>query len=165
MGFFKTAFLILLILSFVLSVPCGSYLPKDTTSCTASNTNDEYCCLLQTYINNVMVGTCYPIPKIQYLGLQDQMVLNDVTYSVDCGIEMGTNCGNIYSPKGYLDCGRFSTATSACCYWEYQGDTGCVWLGGTQAGVVEYKGLSIVCEAAFLKVGTYLFFIFIMILL
>jgi hypothetical protein len=141
---------IFLLLKVIISVPCGSYLPKDTMSCTSSNTPDNYCCLLSAYVNSVMVTSCYPIEKTKYHAIEDEMVLNDIVYSVDCGTEMGTNCGSIYDPVSYKDCGKFSMATSACCYWEFKGDTGCVWQGANQAGIVEYNGLKIICSGGFI---------------
>jgi hypothetical protein len=153
------------LIGFTFNVPCGSYLPKDTLSCTPSGTPENYCCLLQTYINSVMVSTCYPIPRLKYLALEDQMTLNDITYNIDCGIDVGTNCGNIYSPVGYKDCGKFSTQTSACCYFKYKEDTGCIWSGNTSVGIVEYNGLTIVCSQNYARLNIFAFFILFLIYL
>jgi hypothetical protein len=144
----------ILVLAFLLrlclSVPCGSYLPKDTTSCTSSHTSENYCCLLQAYVNSVMVTSCYPIQRTKYLALNDVFVLNDITYNVDCGVDMGNTCGNIYKPVSYKDCGKFSSPLSACCFYQYKDDTGCIWQGANEAGLIEYKGLSIVCSQTYI---------------
>jgi hypothetical protein len=125
---------------------CGSYLPKDLTSCTPYSTNSTYCCFLQSYLNEAIINTCYPISKQDYYSLKGIFSLNGVDYNIDCGVSLGTTCGTIYQPISHVDCGNSSTNTYSCCFYKYKNDTGCVWLDTRSIGSVITEGLEVTCS-------------------
>ncbi len=132
---------------------CGSFLPKDENSCSFYSTNETFCCLLRTYSNGLWSQTCYPFNNTDYLQLNDQINLFGYQYSIVCDIETGTTCGNIETPQSYQDCGQFSTNLNSCCYYKYNGDSSCVWLGTPDVGQLEYNGLTLICKSSFIQVS------------
>jgi hypothetical protein len=125
---------------------CGSYLPKDLSSCTPYSTNSTYCCFLLNYSSNSIISTCYPISKQDYYSLNGMLTLSGVNYNVDCGDFLGTTCGTIYNPISHVDCGNSSTDSNSCCYFKYQNITGCVWLDTRSIGSVTLNGLEVTCS-------------------
>jgi hypothetical protein len=125
---------------------CGSYLPKDLSSCTPYSTNSTHCCFLQSYSGDAIINTCYPIEKQEYYSLKGSMRLNGIDYTIDCGVSLGTTCGTIYNPKSHVDCGNSSTGSNSCCFYKYKGETGCVWLDTRSIGYVKYNGLELTCS-------------------
>lgn len=135
----------------VNSYYCGSWLPKDQSSCEIYNTNTTLCCYLTTFSNGVYFNMCYQINMTDYLFLNNKITLGDYKFDIDCGMNMGTTCGTIMTPKSYKDCSMFSLDVNSCCYYNYKNDTSCIWLGSAYTGRLEYKGLELVCGGGFIS--------------
>jgi hypothetical protein len=130
---------------------CGSFLPKDLSSCEPYTTDSAYCCYLSSYTNNLNFHMCYPINKTDYLGLHNTLDINGYNFKVDCGLHVGTTCGAVSKPISYKDCGQFSTGSNSCCYYKYKNETSCVWLESSDIGEVNYKGLQVICGGMWIK--------------
>jgi len=130
---------------------CGSWLPKDQSSCEIYNTNSTLCCYLTTFSNGIYFNMCYQINMTDYLHLNNKISLGGYDFDVDCGTIMGTTCGTINTPQSYKDCSQFSLNTNSCCYYRYKNDSSCVWLGQPYTGRVEYKGLELFCSENFIS--------------
>ena len=151
----STKILFLMLLSTISIFPeiatyyCGSWLPKDQSSCEIYNTNTTLCCYLTTFSNSIYFNMCYQINMTDYLHLNNKISLGEYVFDVDCGAIMGTTCGTIDTPQSYMDCSQFSLSTNSCCYYKYKEDSSCVWLGKPYTGKVEYKGLELLCSENF----------------
>jgi len=127
---------------------CGSYLPQDKNSCHNYSSDKVYCCYLSTYTNGLHSSLCYPIKVEEYRNLNDKINLNEFDYEIDCGIKLGTTCGDVSSPISYLDCSQFSSNSNTCCFYEFKDKRKCVWLDSSRKGVIEYNGLKILCSGS-----------------
>ena len=130
---------------------CGSYVPKDITSCTLYSTDSNYCCYLRTFSNSFYSYMCYSLKPSEYINLNNKINLGGFEYEINCGNTIGTICGSITNPYSFKDCGMSSQKDNTCCYMEYQGITNCVWLGSGYKGKVEYKNLTLICGSEVLK--------------
>jgi hypothetical protein len=144
---------------------CGSFIPQDTNSCFMYTSNTTYCCSLSTFSNKFHSNICYPIVKTEYLGLKNQISLGGYNYDINCGTSIGTTCGNIPVPKSHKDCSQFSLYYNSCCYYKYNGDTSCVWLGTGDTGKVESDGLTLICNSSYLRLSFNLFYFVLIFLL
>lgn len=153
---FKNIYFIILfnlsIIHEINSYYCGSWLPKDQSSCEIYNTNSTLCCYLTTFSNGIYFNMCYQINMTDYLHLNDKISLGEYDFDVDCGAIMGTTCGTINTPKSYVDCSQFSLNTNSCCYYKYKNDSSCVWLGKPYTGRVEYEGLELFCNDTYITI-------------
>ena len=122
---------------------CGSWLPKDQSSCALYNTNSTFCCYLTSFTNGIYFNMCYEVNFTDYIYLNNAITLGGYQFNIDCGNTMGTTCGTIKTPKSYKDCSQFSLETNSCCYSSYKGDSSCLWLGSPYLGRIEYKGLEL----------------------
>ena len=143
--------------TYISPASCGSYLAVDSSSCIPYSTNTTLCCLLTANFQDIYISSCYAINYTDYFGLNDQIVLGNYTYEIDCGQVMGSTCGSITTPRSYKDCGQAGTTTNACCYYEYKNDTSCMWLGSPYVGQLEYNGLTLICNADILVFRYYLY--------
>ncbi len=145
---------------------CGGLVAESTGRCTMYSTNVTLCCFLRTFSNNFWSSMCHSINATDYLALNGQIQLGGYVYSVDCGDSIGTTCGTIMSPLSYKVCGQYSLNSYSCCYFMFQGDTSCVWLGTGHTGEINYKGIQLICIGEFVKTISlfymiaFLFFIF-----
>lgn len=156
----------LLLVKYIFSQSrCGSFVPQDSNSCFMFSTNTTYCCSLSTFSNKFHSNICYPIKMNEYLPLNNRINLGGYDYGIDCGNFIGTTCGFISSPVTYKDCSQFSRNSNSCCFMKFQEDTSCVWLGTGDTGQVEYNGLTLICEANYLKAKLLLIFALVFFLL
>lgn len=89
---------LLLFLHQVLSQSyCGSYLPKDESTC------DKY--------------TNYKMSR--------SISINNYDFKLKCGSTRGASCGQIVNPITYKDCSIYSKKDNSCCYYKYQKQTNC----------------------------------------
>jgi hypothetical protein len=130
---------------------CGSYLPLDRSSCHNYSSDKVYCCHLSTYTNDLHSSLCYPIKIDEYINLNNKINLNGFDYELDCGIQLGTTCGDVSTPISYLDCSQFSSNSNTCCFYDYRDKRKCVWLDSSKKGVIEYNGLKIICSGSKIK--------------
>jgi hypothetical protein len=130
---------------------CGSWLPKDETSCNLYTTNTTLCCYLTTFSNDIYFNMCYPIERNKYLYLDNKITIGDYEFKMNCGNGMGTICGSRSHPKSYRDCSLSSKSDNSCCYTEYQGNSLCVWLNSRYNGKINKNGITLVCSKGYLK--------------
>jgi hypothetical protein len=82
-----------------------------------------------------------------YIYSNNEIDLYGAHYYINCGMSLGTTCGDIQNPASYKDCGLSSLDSNSCCYVGYKEQTSCVWLGTPDTGIFEYNGITIICGA------------------
>ena len=134
-------------LKFVYSSYCGSYIPKDESTC------DRY--TNTTYLTGHLSGTCqqmcYPFSREDYYRMSRTIAINNYDFKLNCGHRRGASCGTIVNQRSYKDCSIASKKSNSCCYYKYQGSTNCVWLGKSDVGTMKYKDLIVICESWYNK--------------
>ena len=154
---------------------CGSYIPKDETTCGQYTNSTEICCFLRGAFNGQYHSMCYPFSRATYYKLATNVKINGFTYRLNCGNQRGASCGKVFNPKSYKDCGVYSNKGNSCCYYSYyanstNNDTNCVWLGTSDVGIISYRkvitqndgsnytsSLNVICDGCFLKWSIYFF--------
>ena len=141
----------LFLLKFSFSSYCGSYLPKDASTCDKFDTTESICCHLQGNFDGAPHSTCYPFRRDIYYTLSRSIELNGYRYKLNCGKKRGTSCGQIVNPQSYKDCSISSKKSNSCCFYRYGSQTNCVWLGTSDVGTMQYKDLLVICSESYLK--------------
>ena len=164
---FTSLFLILPLFLFPLSYSsyCGSYLPEGEGSCDQFTNSTFICCYLTGKLLGTFQNMCYPFDRETYYKMSRNVEINGYKYKLDCGKSRGASCGQIVNPVSYKDCGLYSTKGNSCCFYRYQGQTNCVWLGKSSIGTMVYKDLTVICGGGYLKSMLYIYIIAIVSLL
>jgi hypothetical protein len=139
---------------------CGSWLPRDESSCALYTTNTTLCCYLTTFSNDIYFNMCYPIDRKKYFYLNNKITIGKYDFKMNCGVGLGTTCGRT-TPKSYKDCSISSKSDNSCCYAEYKGNSICVWSNSPYTGKIEKNGITLICSKGYLKtysIYVYLFF-------
>ena len=144
-------FFLSFLINYSLSSYCGSYLPKDSSTCDKFDTTDKICCHLQGNFNGAPHSMCYPFSRDIYYSLSRSIELNGYRYKLNCGIKRGTSCGQIVNPQSYKDYSISSKKSNSCCFYRYKTQTNCVWLGTSDVGTMQYKDLLVICSGNYLK--------------
>ena len=174
---YKSLIFLYITLSPILSSYCGSYIPKDESTCTHYTNSEQICCFLRGAFNGQYHSMCYPFNRATYYKLGRSVKINGFTYRLDCGSKRGATCGNVVNPKNYKDCGVYSNKKNSCCYYSYyanstSNETNCVWLGNSDIGIIAYtkevnqsngkkynSSLTVICNGKFLKWDFWIFFL------
>lgn len=144
-------YFLFLLIKFSFSSYCGSYLPKDSSTCDKFDTADSICCHLQGNFDGAPHSMCYPFKRDIYYSLSRSIELNGYRYKLNCGKKRGTSCGQIVNPQSYKDCSISSSKSNSCCFYRYGSQTNCVWLGASDVGTMKYKDLLVICSESYLK--------------
>ena len=149
-------FSLFLLIKYISSSYCGSYIPYDGSSCFQYTNESSICCFLRGNFEGNYHTMCYPFNRSIYYKMSRQVKINGYLYSVDCGESRGTLCGDVVNPVSYKDCSIYSKSDNSCCFYryfykpdenstEYEEETNCVWLGTSDIGEMSYKRLQIIC--------------------
>ncbi len=149
---------IFLLIKYISSSYCGSYIPYDGDSCFQYTNESSICCFLRGNFEGNYHTMCYPFDRSIYYKMSRQVKINGYLYSVDCGESRGTLCGDVVNPVSYKDCSIYSKSDNSCCFYkyyykltntsdEYEEETNCVWLGTGDIGEMSYKRLQVICGA------------------
>ena len=147
---------LLLFLHQVLSQSyCGSYLPKDESTCDKYTNTTFICCHLTGHVFGTVQSMCYPFSREDYYKMSRSISINNYDFKLKCGSTRGAFCGQIVNPITYKDCSIYSKKDNSCCYYKYQKQTNCVWLGKPDVGTMKYKDLLVICEGSYTKINLY----------
>ena len=150
------SFYLLFLFSFLPSILsesyCGSYLPKDGSTCDKYTNATYICCHLTGKLYGTVQRMCYPFSREDYYKMSRSVAINGFEYKLSCGERRGALCGQIVNPRTYKDCSMSSLKSNSCCYYSYKGTTNCVWLGKSDVGTMRYKDLIVICEGGFISV-------------
>lgn len=153
----KTTLLFLIttisLLSKTSSSYCGSYLPEGEGSCDQFTNSTFICCYLTGKLLGTFQNMCYPFDRESYYRMSRSVEINGYKYKLDCGQSRGASCGQIVNPVSYKDCGLYSTSGNSCCFYKYQRQTNCVWLGKSKIGSMVYKDLTVICKGSFIHLS------------
>ena len=144
---------------------CGSYLPKDETTCSQFTNSTYICCHLTGKLYGTVQQMCYPFSREDYYKMSRSVAINEFEYKLKCGSGRGASCGLIVNPKNYKDCSMYSEKSNSCCFYSYKGSTNCVWLGNSDVGTMKYKDLLLICKGEKIKYNAVLLYIIIIALL
>lgn len=139
------------ILPIIKSSYCGSYLPKDETSCDKFTHSTNICCHLTGKLYGTIQSMCYPFVREDYYRMKRTVGINEFNFKLKCGNKRGASCGQVVNPVTYKDCSIYSESKNSCCYYTYKGTTNCVWLGNSNVGTMKYKDLLLICKGTFLQ--------------
>ena len=101
--------------------------------------------------------------QIQLLSVVISLVIYSVMFS-QCVIlfqeKTTTRClaqfqSTTTNPITYKDCSIFSKKDNSCCYYKYQKQTNCVWLGKSDVGTMRYKDLLVICQGRYSKINIF----------
>ena len=145
--------LIISFLTTVFSSYCGSYIPKDESTCDQFTNSSYICCFLTGNYEGLISSKCYPFFREDYYKLKREIEINGYVYKLDCGTKRGALCGEVVDPISYKDCGIYSKKGNSCCFYQYDDTANCVWLGTSDIGVMEYRGLKVICSGGYLKLS------------
>ena len=130
---------------------CGSYLPKDESTCNKYTNTSHICCHLTGKLYGTIQQMCYPFSREDYYKMSRTVGINGFDYKLKCGQTRGALCGEIVNPRTYKDCSMNSVSKNSCCYYSYKGTTNCVWLGKSDVGTMKYKDLLLICDGSYLR--------------
>ena len=148
--------LLLLFIHQVLSASyCGSYLPKDESTCDKYINTTYICCHLTSHLFGTVQSMCSPFSREDYYKMSRTISINNYDFKLKCGSTRGASCGQIVNPISYKDCSIYSKKSNSCCYYKYQKQTNCVWLGKSDVGTMKYKELLVICEGSFNTLNIY----------
>ena len=153
---FLLLFLPFFLFPFSYSSYCGSYLPDGEGSCDQFTNSTFICCYLTGKLLGTFQNMCYPFDRETYYRMSRSVEINGYKYKLDCGQSRGASCGQIVNPVSYKDCGLYSTSGNSCCFYKYQAQTNCVWLGKSNIGTMVYKDLTVICGGSYLKSMLYM---------
>lgn len=122
-------FLPLLFLPSVFTSYCGSYIPKDESTCDRFTNNTYICCHLTGHLSGAYHIMCYPFSREDYYKMSRTVGINGYDYKLNCGTRRSASCGKVVDPKSYKDCGIASTSKNSWCYYRYQNTANWVMLG------------------------------------
>lgn len=152
-----------LLLKYIYSSYCGSYIPYDASSCYQYTNSSSICCFLRGNFEGAYHTMCYPFSRDIYYKMSRSVKINGYSFNLDCGTSRGTLCGDVVDPKSYKDCSIYSTSGNSCCLYsyrykngddeEYSEDRNCVWLGTSAIGEMSYNKLSVICSGLSIKVN------------
>lgn len=155
----KMKILIVIIFSlftYSLSSYCGSYIPKDESTCDKFTNSTSICCYLQGSFSGAPHSMCYPFDRDYYYSLQRSIELNGYRYKLNCGSKRGALCGQVVNPITYKDCSIYSKKSNSCCFYQYKSTTNCVWLGTSSIGEMKYKDLTVICQSIIMKFNIFI---------
>lgn len=132
---------------------CGSYLPKDESTCDKYTNTSHICCHLTGKLYGTIQQMCYPFSREDYYKMSRSVGINGFDYKLKCGQTRGAACGDIVNPRTYKDCSMHSVSKNSCCYYSYKGTTNCVWLGKSDVGTMKYKDLLLICGGRYIGLG------------
>ena len=138
-------------LKFIFSSYCGSYIPKDESTCDRYTNTTHICCHLTGHLSGTYQQMCYPFSREDYYRMSRTIAINNYDFKLNCGHRRGASCGTIVNPRSYKDCSIASKKSNSCCYYKYQGSTNCVWLGKSDVGTMKYKDLIVICGGRYNK--------------
>ena len=153
-----------------ISSYCGSYIPRDASSCAQYTTSDSICCFLRGNFEGNFHSMCFPFPRSIYYKMGRSVKINGYTFKLDCGSERGALCGDVVDPVSYKDCSVYSTSGNSCCFYTYDyknpdendtanpwlTETNCLWLGTSDIGMMQYKKLTVICYDKFMQFNVFL---------
>ena len=113
-------------ISYAISSYCGSYIPKDESTCDKFTNSTSICCYLQGNFDGAPHSLCYPFERDFYYSLSRTVSLNSFRYKLNCGQKRGALCGQVVNPVTYKDCSIFSKSKNSCCFYTYKKYLG-VW--------------------------------------
>ncbi len=133
----------------------GEINPRNSIECNRYNTDEYYCCYL-TPIEHNNTSLCYKYDVIKYNG-EGSINYKQNSYSIYCGLgtkvatlsaqgSLGSPCG-IRNPMNEKACNSVSSLSNSCCFYNYEGLTGCYWLGAKYFGSTYYKDLTLTCSS------------------
>ena len=134
---------------------CGSYLPKDESTCDKYANTTYICCHLTGHLFGTVQSMCYPFSREDYYKMSRSISINNYDFKLKCGSTRGASCGQIVNPISYKDCSIYSKKDNSCCYYKYQKQTNCVWLGKSDIGTMKYKDLLVICEGRYGKINIF----------
>jgi hypothetical protein len=139
---------------------------KNSTQCNKYNDENSYCCYLSPISSQTNESICYQFNITEYNGAAS-LIYNHLTYSMYCGLgtelaaldyfsDTGSFCG-VINPVNIASCSSSSTPTDSCCFYQYDGMTGCYWLGAKFYGRTVYSDMTLICSGNLMKINFYLF--------
>lgn len=154
------------------SYSCLSTQPELNSDCHAKSNSNSLCCYL---VSQASSGKrCAWIKNSEFKNTT--LVLNDITYSVDCGSGAGSNaltgfynfkpyeqpqtplnlpmvpCG-VIRPNTLRDCSDFSEMTNSCCFYSSSVGTGCYYIGRKYVGRNSFNNMTVECSSYWHRIG------------
>ena len=80
---------------------CGSYLPKDESTCDKYTNTSHICCHLTGKLYGTIQQMCYPFSREDYYKMSRSVGINGFDYKLKCGQTRGAACGD----GGYISIG------------------------------------------------------------
>ena len=142
-------------------------LSNHETECYEFSVIDKYCCYLSP-IDKTEKGLCLLLNKNDFNG-RNTINYNQTSYNIKCGFgsanaRFNTPVGSNYTcfmnnPPSYQECHNNSTEYNSCCYYMYEGISGCYWLGTSYEGSTINNEITLICSNSFLKFSHFVFFL------
>lgn len=136
--------------------------PVSSADCNRYSDAQTYCCYITPYSGPSTSPMCYALAVTDYNGA-GTFNYNQTSYDINCGLGTkigsvaqntgtGTSCGPA-NPLAPGACHLASTITNSCCYYNYDGASGCYWLGAKYKGATQFGGTIFKCSASFYSIS------------